>query len=147
MNKYELNRYAVTLMEKAFQEQGFIIEKSPASVGQVNFHAVSSKGRTLKIKVRSISQRGSYIFVEKTKFNVKDPDLFMAVLYLPYDKEEWIIYLVPAAEWANDIYPFKGKDYNKPGQVSAPEWGISFSDKAKYAMEPYRFANIIANYA
>lgn len=146
MNKYELNRYAVTLVEKAFQEQGFIIEKSPAPVGQVNFHAVSNVGRTLKIKVRSISQRGSYIFVEKTKFNIKDPDLFMAVLYIPHDKEERIIYLVPATEWANDIYPFKGKDYNKPGQVSAPEWGISFSDKAKDAMEPYRFANMLANY-
>ncbi len=56
------------------------------------------------------------------------------------------LYLVPATEWANDIYPFKGKDYNKPGQVSAPEWGISFSDKAKDAMEPYRFANMLANY-
>ena len=43
-----------------------------------------------------------------------------------------------------DIYPLKGKDYNKPGQVSEPEWGISFSKKAKDAMETYRFSLIIS---
>lgn len=67
----------------------------------------------------------------------------MAIPYLPYGENLKDLYLVPATEWGKDIYPFKGRDYNKPGQVSEPEWGISFSQKAKDAMEPYRFSNMI----
>lgn len=143
MSRVGLNKYAITLAKKAFEERGFMIEDSPAPIGQVNFLAVSGSGRVMKIKVRSISQRGSYIFVEKTKFNIEDPDLYMTVLYIPYDKGGMIMYLVPAAEWGKDIYPFKGKDYKKPGQVSPPEWGINFSDKARDAMEPYRISKMI----
>ena len=139
MNKFEFNKYAVSVAEKAFQAEGFRIQESPDPVSYVDFLAVSNSGETKKIKVRSISQIGSYIFSKKTHFNIGDPTLYMAVLYIPYQEDEMIMYLIPAAEWGKDIYPFKGKDYNKPGQVSPPEWGISFSQKAKDAMEPYRF--------
>lgn len=143
MNKFELNKSAISVVEESFREQGFMIEESPAPAVQVNFIAVSSSGRTMKIKVRSISQLYSYIFVEKTNFNIKDPELYMTVVYMPRDKDERIIYLIPAIEWGKAIYPFKGKDYKKEGQVSLPEWGISFSNKAKDAMEPYRFSKLI----
>lgn len=143
MSRIGLNKYAINLAEKSFEEQGFMIEKSPGPIGQVNFLAVSSSGSTMKIKVRSISQRSSYIFIEKIKFNIEDPDLYMMVLYIPNDKNEIIMYLIPATEWGKDIYPFKGKDYEKPGMVSQAEWGISFSDKARDAMESYRFSKMI----
>ena len=143
MNKIELNRYAITVFEKTFQENGFMIEESPLSIGQVNFLATSKGSGTIKIKVKAITQLGSYIFIEKTKFNIIDPDLYMAVLYKSNNEEEKVLYLIPAAEWGKDIYPFSGKDYNKEGQVSLPEWGICYSQKAKDAMEPYRFSEMI----
>lgn len=102
------------------QEQGFMIEESSASIGQVDFLVISCSGRVMKIKVRSISQRGSYIFVKKKKFNIKDPDLYMTVLYIPHDKDERIIYLIPATDW-----------------------GIKFSDKARDVMEPCLFSKMI----
>jgi len=116
MNKHELNKYAITLAEKAFQERGFKIEDSPLSTGEVNFLAVSNSGGTMKIKVKSVSQLGSYIFIEKRRFKIEDPEVYMVVLYIPQEDDEKIIYLIPAAEW-----------------------GISFSKKAKEAMQPYRF--------
>jgi hypothetical protein len=58
----------------------------------------------------------------------------MAVLYIPNNSES-TMYLVPATEWGRDIYPFKGNDYDKPELLSEPEWGISFSQKAKDAMD------------
>lgn len=143
MNKKEFNKYAVALVEEEFKKYGFKIEESPLPSTQVNFNAISSDGRLFKVKVRAASQIGIYIYVKKVNFDIEDPDLYMAIPYLPYGENLKDLYLVPATEWGKDIYPFKGRDYNKPGQVSEPEWGISFSQKAKDAMEPYRFSNMI----
>lgn len=143
INKIQLNNMAVNLVMQAFIDQGFNIEKTTIPAAEVDFIAVSTDGKLyLKIKVRAISQIGSYIFCLKKRFNIEDPHLYMAVIYLP-GKEEKEIYLIPANEWGTNTYPFKGKDYNKPGQSSQPEWGISFSMKAKDAMENYRFIKII----
>ena len=140
MNKYELNNAGIAFAEKVFKDHGFSVDWPPVTKGPVDFIA-SLNGRAMRIKVRAISQIGSYVFMKKRKFNICDPDLFMAVTYIPQNEDEKILYLVPATEWGKDIYPFKGKDY--PGLISEPEWGISFSQKAKDAMEPYLFSNII----
>nr|WP_231035123.1 hypothetical protein [Pectinatus frisingensis] len=129
-----------------FESHGFSIERAPVTKGPVDFIA-SLNGKTMRIKVRAISQIGSYVFMEKRRFNINDTTLFMAVTYIPRSEDEKILYLVPASEWGQDIYPFKGKDYNKSGQTSEPEWGVSFSQKAKDAMESYRFSKIISNFA
>lgn len=144
MNKHELNRIGISFAEKMFQSHGFLIDRPSTTKGPVDFIA-SFHGKIMKVKVRAISQIGSYVFLEKRRFNICDTDLFMAVTYVPHNEEEKILYLVPATVWGKDIYPFKGKDYDKPGLTSEPEWGNSFSQKAKDAMEPYRFSNIISN--
>ena len=143
MNKIELNNFALDLAQFAFRKKGFSIEESPAAVGQVNFIAVSKNGRRLKVKVRTSSKSNSNIFIEKTKFVIEDPDLYMTFLYLPDDDAEKAIYLIPATEWGKHVYPFRGKDYNKPGLKSEPEWGFSFSPKSKEALGPYMFEKMI----
>lgn len=143
MNKNSLNKYAISLFEKAFELNDFKIKPSNLPIGQVNFIAISNNKKELKVKVRAISQIGSYVFIEKTKFNINDPELYMALSYIPNNGDERIFYLIPAIDWGKDIYPLSGKDYYKAGQVSLPEWGISYSQKAKDALEPYRFSNII----
>lgn len=142
MNKYELNKAGIEFAEKMFESHGFSVDRPTITRGPVDFTA-SLNGRTMKIKIRTASFLGCYIFMEKRRFNICDKDLFMAVAYLPSNEDEKILYVVPATEWGKDVYPFKGKDYNKPGQISEPEWGISFSQKAKDAMKPYRFSKII----
>ena len=143
MNKHEINKAGIAFAEKIFVGHGFSIDRPPVTKGPVDFIA-SLNGRTMRIKVRAVSQIGSYVFMEKRRFNICDTDLFMAVTYIPHNEDEKILYLVPAIEWGKDIYPFKGKDY--PGLISEPEWGISFSQKAKDAMEPYRFSKTITNF-
>ncbi len=145
MNKHELNKVGISFAEKMFQSHGFSIDRPPVTKGPVDFIASLNGKIKMKIKVRATSQIGSYVFVEKRRFNINDPDLYMAVAYLPNDEAERGLYMVPATEWVKGIYPFKGKDYDKPGLISEPEWGISFSQKAKDAMEAYRFSKIIAN--
>ena len=146
MNKHELNKAGIAFAEKMFESHGFSIDRGPVTRGPVDFIA-SLNSRILRIKVRAISQISSYVFMEKRRFNIGDTALFMAVTYIPRNEDEKILYLVPATEWGKDIYPFKGKDYDKPGQTSEPEWGVSFSQKAKDAMEPYRFSKIVSNCA
>lgn len=143
MNKIALNKYAISLFEKSFELNGFKIQPSNLPIGQVNFIAISNNKKELKIKVRAISQNGSYVFIEKSKFNINDSKLYMALSYIPNNGDDRILYLIPAIDWGKDIYPLSGKDYNKAGQVSLPEWGISYSQKAKDALEPYRFSKII----
>ena len=143
MNKHDLNKYAISLAEKAFKELAYKIEESSLPKAQVDFLAVSSTGKIMKVKVRAISQIGSYVFNQKRKFNIEDSDLYMVLLYLPRQHDEKFMYLIPATEWGKNKYPFKGKDYNKPGQVSEPEWGISFSMKARDALEGYRFSQMM----
>ena len=142
MNKHELNQLGIAFVQKMFQSHGYSIDKPPVARGPVDL-IVSLNGKIMRIKVRAISQMGSYIFMEKRRFDICDTDLFMAVTYIPRNNDEKILYLVPAKEWGKGIYPFKGKDYDKPGLVSEAEWGISFSQKAKDAMESYRFSNMI----
>jgi hypothetical protein len=142
MDKIQLNRHSIGLFKKELISKGFIIEESPQPIGEVNFLA-SKKGKTLKIKVRSISQIGGYIFIEKSKFDVDDQSLYMAVLYLPDNEKESVLYLLPAVDWSKKVYPLSGKDYSKPNQKSLPEWGISYSQKAKDALEAYRFDKVI----
>lgn len=143
MEKIELNKFALDVAQKAFQKKEFNIEESPMSIGQVNFLAVSKNGRRLKIKVRTSSKSNSNIFIEKTKFDIEDQDLYMAFLYLPDDDAKKAIYLIPATEWEKHVYPFRGKNYNRPGLKSKPEWGFSFSPKSKEALESYRFDKMI----
>lgn len=143
MNKSELNNHAVNLVEEEFKKHGFKIEESSLPKSQVSLNTISPDGKILKVKVRAISQMGSYIFSRKVNLNIEDPNWFVVIVYMPYDANIKDLYIVPAIEWGKDIYPFKGKDYNKPGQVSEPEWGISFSQKAKDAMESYRFPLMI----
>ncbi len=143
MGKYELYKDAVNYFENEFRKYGFKVEESPLKSSQVDFNVVSSSSKIFKIKVKAISKMGSYVFCKKINFNIEDPRLFMAVMYLPNKGNLPHLYLVPATEWGKDIYPFKGKDYGKPGQVSEPEWGINFSQRAKDAMGSYRFSLMI----
>ena len=81
----------------------------------------------------------SYIFVTKDRFNIDDPDLYLAVVYVfDNDPKDAKLYVIPATEWRKNIYPFISRDYNKKGQISKPEWGISPSQKGIDAMESYR---------
>ncbi|QNO13396.1 hypothetical protein HYG86_00715 [Alkalicella caledoniensis] len=143
MSRIEVNTVAVDFFEKEFELNGFTVEESPRPTGEINFLALSTLGRIIKVKVKAVSRMGSYVNVKKKNFDIDDDDLFMAFAYIPQNESERILYLIPATKWGKDIYPFIGKDYPREDQVSLPEWGINFSYKAKDALEPYRFSEVI----
>jgi len=108
VNKHELNKVGIAFVEKMFESHGFSIDRVLVTKGPVDFIA-SLNGRTMRIKVRAISQIGSYVFMEKRRFNIDDTALFMAVTYIPRNEDEKILYLVPATDMGKGYISFQGQ--------------------------------------
>ena len=106
MNKHEINKAGIAFAEKMFESHAFSIDRPPVTKGPVDFIA-SLNGRTMRIKVRAVSQIGSYVFMEKRRFNICDNDLFMAVAYLPINEDEKILYKV-VTFWNSETFYCKG---------------------------------------
>ena len=54
------------------------------------------------------------------------------------DNEEPLAYLIPTTVWLVPSGPFVSRDYGE-GKKSAPEWGLTVSDKRLPELEAYRF--------
>lgn len=76
MNKHEINKAGIAFAEKMFVGHGSSVDRPPVTKGPVDLIA-SLNGRTMRIKVRAISQIGSYVFMEKRRFNICDTDLWV----------------------------------------------------------------------
>lgn len=91
----------------------------------------------LKLVVRYLSPDSRYTFVSQDNFNVNDNQLFMAVLY-DSGPETREVYLLPASNWRRHEKHFMTKNYDKQGQKSEPEYGITFSGKTIEDISSYR---------
>ena len=105
MNKHEINKAGIAFAEKMFESHAFSIDRPPVTKGPVDFIA-SLNGRTMRIKVRAVSQIGSCLFLKKRRFNICYTDLFMAVTYILRNEDEKKLYLVPAAEGGEGYLSF-----------------------------------------
>ncbi|WP_289600611.1 hypothetical protein [Allofournierella massiliensis] len=47
-------------------------------------------------------------------------------------------YVIPSQTWTIPNALFVERNYDKPGQKSAPEWGINLSKKNLPLLEPYK---------
>lgn len=98
---------------------------------------------TIKLIVRIVSPESQYTWIEKSKLDTEDEHLFIAALYRKSNINN-IIYLLPATNWKHDNPPFRIKNYDKPGLVSKPEYGINFSQKTLELIENYRLKIIVS---
>lgn len=136
---YELNRSdkalakfkhndAVDIVAQALVSYDFDVSATHEKDFNIDIIAEHARGWTLKIVVRVVTL-GSYTWVEQSKFNIYDEKLFIAALYLK-SENDYEIFVLPATAWQSKEMPFSIKNYDKPGQVSKPEFGITFSQKA-----------------
>ena len=119
---YESVEYVAKVLEKALSEVQCTMEDHIDE----DIIAEFKNEDAIKIIVRTVSPESQYTWISQTKFDIYDEQLFMAVLYKKSSSDK-IIYLISATEWQNTDGPFKTKNYDKPGQVSKPEYGINFS--------------------
>lgn len=122
-NKHDRSvEYVAKVLEGLVEEVQWTTEKDI----EIDIIARFKNEDGIKIVVRTVSPESQYTWIGQTKFDIYDEKLFMAVLYEKgLNSKE--IYLLPATEWQNIDGPFKTKNYDKPGQVSKPEYGITFS--------------------
>lgn len=98
--------------------------------------------KAMSIVVRTITPAGHYTWISKDKFDVDDDELYIAAVYINTPKEP-VIYLLPATAWKRQIYPFLIREYDKPGLISEPEYGIDFNQKSMDELSSFTLPNIM----
>lgn len=93
-----------------------------------------------EIQVKSLRKSG-YVFLRKEHCTPAPHRLLAFVLFR--DHEEPQAYLIPTTVWLAPTGPFVSRDYGE-GKKSAPEWGLTVSDKHLPALEGYRFGVMAA---
>ena len=97
--------------------------------------ARSENGKFYEVQVKSLRKSG-YVFLRKEHCVPAPHRLLAFVLFR--DNEEPVAYLIPTTVWLATSGPFVSRDYGE-GKKSAPEWGLTVSDKRLPELEAYRF--------
>lgn len=59
----------------------------------------------------------------------------------------YVVYIIPAIAWQEPNAVLVDRNYDKPGQKSKPEWGISYSNKNKGLIERYKAENYFKRFS
>lgn len=77
----------------------------------------------------------SYVFAPKSKFDVNNEFMLLALVLLEEDKMP-MMYLFPAYAWKTENNLFKNRDFE--GLKSEPEWGLNIYKKNIPLLDEYR---------
>ncbi len=84
---------------------------------------------------------GTSHYFRKSVFQLH-PNLMAAVVYF-FDELAPKLYLIPSMAWLSPNAVLVSRDYE--GKKSAPEWGISWSQKNRHLLETYEFDKITSS--
>lgn len=133
----ELNQKARGLLSQALRRQGCQV-MDPGS-GDME---VWDSTRLWRLTVRSVRNR-NYAFVQKSQWPRLDGQLLGFVTFDTQGMNPQV-YIIPALAWKeagpNLRQVLKERNYDKPGQKSAPEWGI---DHRHELLTPYLIDSVL----
>lgn len=140
LNHLQLGRYAEYYAKMEFASYGFEVYTSEVDDHGVDFIVKAPKENTFyEVQVKSVRDYG-YVFVAKSKM----PELTdnRLVCYMHFvDGKLPDVFVIPATAWLNPNAVLVDRKYDKPGQKSAPEWGINISKKNYDLLTDYRAEN------
>ena len=139
LNSLQLGRYAEYYAKMEFASYGYEVYTSEVDDHGIDFIAKTKKGRFFEIQVNSIRQN-NYVFMQKTKWNIDNPDTFLALLLFE-DGKLPETYLIPSTAWRTPNGLLCDKDYD--GLKSKPEYGLNLSKKNMPLLEPYRIGEVL----
>lgn len=144
LNSLQLGRYAEYFAKMEFASYGLEVYISEVDDHGVDFIVKDKKGRFCEIQVKSKTEKG-YVFMQKGKFHINNKNLYLALLIFNQGKLP-DIFLIPSEAWKvpNDV--FVDRKYDKPGQKSAPEWGINISNKNYDILEIFKLQESIKEF-
>lgn len=134
LNTQQVGAYFEYFMKMEFTMYGFEVYTAEVDDRGVDFVARRDKGVFVEVQAKSLRDFG-YVFMRKAHFTPSN-SLYVA-LGLLEDGQEPQAFLVPSLVWTTPDGIFVDRNYDGPGQKSAPEWGINFSRKSLEALRQY----------
>jgi hypothetical protein len=144
LNNLQLGRYAEYFAKMEFASYGLEVYTSEVDDHGIDFIIKDKKGRFCEIQVKSKTEKG-YIFMQKNKFDIDNKNLYLILLVFESGKFP-DIFLIPSKSWKESNEVFVDRKYDKPGQKSAPEYGVNISHKNYNILEVFRFEEIIKEF-
>lgn len=143
LNHLQIGRYAEYLTKMELTAYGCDVYTSEVDDRGIDFVVRKDSDTYYDILVKSLRMKSSnYVFIRKEKFILRN-NLFLS-LVLFYKNEKPAIYLIPSMVWADQNSLFVNRDYDKPGQISKPEWGLNLSKVNMPLLEPYCFDKTVS---
>ncbi len=134
LSSLQLGRYAEYYVKMEFTSYGFDVYTSEVDDHGVDFVA-KYNGQYYEIQAKAVRQ-DNYMYIPKEKIAISDRFL---LCYLRFaDDKLPDVFVFPTTVWETPNALFVDRPYDKPGQKSKPEYGISYSVKNAPLMEPYR---------
>jgi hypothetical protein len=108
----------------------------------IDFIAKAKDGKFLAFQVKSMCKT-NYVFMQKTKWNIDDPNTFL-VLLLFEDGKLPETYLIPAIAWKIPNKLLCDKDYE--GLKSNPEYGLNLSKANMPLLHPFKLEEVFNSF-
>ncbi|RHO56103.1 DUF4365 domain-containing protein [Ruminococcaceae bacterium AM07-15] len=136
LSHLQLGRYAEYYAKMEFASYGYDVYTSEVDDHGVDFVAKSPEdGKYYEIQVKSVRNL-DYVYIRKDKMVLSPTRLVYLLLFSNGALPD--CYVIPSQTWSNPGVLFIDRNYDKPGQKSAPEWGINLSKRNLPLLEPYR---------
>ena len=139
LNHMQLSKYAEYYAKMEFASYGFDVYTSEVDDHGIDFIAKTKSGRFLEIQVKAVRQ-SNYVFMQKGKWDIQNPDYYLALLLFEDDKLPET-YLIPATAWKTPDKLLCDKDYD--GLKSKPEYGLNLSKKNRTLLEAFKIEEIL----
>lgn len=144
LNNQQVGAYAEYYFKMEFTMAGFQVYSTEVDDRGIDFVARHEMGPFREIQVKSVrldpQKPTSYVFMQKTKFALRD-DLLLA-LALFYEGREPELFLVPSGRWRSPDRIFSDRPYGGTLK-SKPEWGLSITRKTLPIINEFAFDRTI----
>lgn len=144
LQSLQLGRYALSLAKTEFASYGLDVFTSDVDNRGNDFIIKDNTGKFREIQVRSLRGSG-YVFSEKSRFNISNPYLYMAVLIFIQGRMP-DFFLFPTQAWKVPNKVFVDRNYDQPGQTSKPDYGINISKRNYDILKPFSFSETIKEF-
>lgn len=141
LNKQQVGAYFEYFVKMELTMYGFEVYTTEVDDRSIDFIARKKNNGFIEVQAKCLRKFG-YVFMRKANFSPRE-GLYVA-LGLLHDGKEPLAYLIPSTVWLEPSSVFVGRDYEKPGLKSKPEWGINVSAKNMKVLEPYEFSKVLA---
>ena len=133
----QLGRYAEYYAKMEFASYGFEVYTSEVDDHGVDFVIKApNKKEFFEVQVKAVRDYG-YVFISKSKMPVLTSHRLVCHIHF-IDDQLPDVFVIPATAWAEPNAVLVERNYDKPGQTSKPEWGISLSKKNYRVLDSYK---------